>query len=54
MLEGLTSKWADLKNLLEEPSELAPETFEPSPDLLEFLKENMRILVVGEKFSKRI
>lgn len=42
-----TERWFDLRALLETPSKLAPESFEPSDETLAFLQEQFRILVVG-------
>ena len=48
MFSNNGAKWKDLKCLLEKRSELSPETFDASPETLDFLQNSLRILVLGE------
>ena len=43
-------RWTDLRKLLERPGPFTPQTFEASTESLDFLLNNMRILVVGELY----
>ncbi|KAF2356814.1 E2 binding [Trinorchestia longiramus] len=40
-------RWTDLRKLLERPGPFTPQTFEASPETLDFLQNNLKILVVG-------
>ena len=40
-------RWRHIKRLLEQPSPFAHPDFEPSPEILDFMQSNCKILVVG-------
>ncbi|KAG7166311.1 NEDD8-activating enzyme E1 catalytic subunit-like [Homarus americanus] len=40
-------RWSEVRKLLERPGPFTHPDFEPSPDTLKMLQENMRVLVIG-------
>merc|ERR1712098_962058 len=40
-------RWANISKILERRGPLTPPSFQPSPELLPFLLENIKVLVVG-------
>uniref|UniRef100_H2YHR1 NEDD8-activating enzyme E1 catalytic subunit n=1 Tax=Ciona savignyi TaxID=51511 RepID=H2YHR1_CIOSA len=42
-----TGRWKHLRKILERSSPFAHPDFEPSPDILEFMQESCRLLVIG-------
>lgn len=40
-------RWSDLKKVLERSGPLTPPTFQPNTELLPFLQEHIRVLVIG-------
>jgi NEDD8-activating enzyme E1 len=50
MVEGdhLNKKWGYLRKILERSGPFDTEAFAPSPDVLDFLNNTCKILVIGE------
>ena len=45
--EDWTGRWSHISKILERRGPLTPATFQPSPELLPFLLENIKVLVIG-------
>jgi ubiquitin-activating enzyme E1 C len=43
----IPGRWSHLRRVLERPGPFAHPDFEPAPEVLQFLRENCRVLVVG-------
>ena len=48
MPQGAGDRWTDLRKLFERAGPFAPQTFEPSSEILDALLNNVKILVVGK------
>ena len=42
------ARWGEVRKLLERPGPFTHPDFEPSPDTLKMMQENIRVLVIGE------
>jgi NEDD8-activating enzyme E1 len=47
-------KWGHLRKILERSGPFDTENFSPSPDILEFLMNDCKILVIGEENKNKI
>eukprot|EP00088_Acartia_fossae_P008337 TRINITY_DN1397_c0_g1_i1.p1 TRINITY_DN1397_c0_g1~~TRINITY_DN1397_c0_g1_i1.p1 ORF type:complete len:455 (-),score=124.27 TRINITY_DN1397_c0_g1_i1:432-1757(-) len=45
--ENWNGRWSHLRKILERKGPLTPTAFQPSPDILQFLLDNCKILVIG-------
>lgn len=42
-------RWSEVRKLLERPGPFTHPDFEPSPETLKMLQENIKVLVIGKK-----
>lgn len=43
------ARWSEVRKLLERPGPFTHPDFEPSPDTLKMMQDNIKVLIIGEE-----